>query len=60
MTAIVVSHSAAAAVSRAGELAIIESERIVQRGAVHRVLAEPVTRFVLAVAATLPTTDMLP
>ena len=55
-----VSHSAAAAVSRAGELAIIESERIVQRGAVHRVLAEPVTRFVLAVAATLPTTDMLP
>lgn len=59
MTAIVVSHSAADAVALAGELAVIERGRMVQQGPVRQVLADPATRFVRAVAATLPAGDFL-
>lgn len=60
MTAIVVSHSAADAVALAGELAVIEHGRIVQQGPVRQVLEQPATRFVRAVAATLPAGDAHP
>ncbi|MBP1326139.1 ABC-type sulfate/molybdate transport systems ATPase subunit [Leucobacter exalbidus] len=53
-TAIVVSHSAVDAVALAHRLIVIEQGRIVQQGAVREVLAAPATRFVAAVATTLP------
>lgn len=59
MTAIVVSHSAADAVALAAELAVIERGQLVQQGPVWQVLKAPETRFVRAVAATLPAGDFL-
>lgn len=53
-TALVVSHSAADAVALAHRLIVIERGRIVQTGAVREVLQAPATRFVRAVAETLP------
>lgn len=54
-TAVVVSHSAVDAAELAHRLVIVERGRIVQDGKVREVLAAPATRFVRAVAATLPT-----
>ncbi|MHA3684035.1 ATP-binding cassette domain-containing protein [Leucobacter sp. HY1908] len=54
-TAVVVSHSAVDAAELAHRLIVIERGRIAQQGEVHAVLAAPATRFVRAVAATLPT-----
>ena len=53
-TALVVSHSAVDAAELAHRLVVIERGRIVQQGGVREVLAAPATRFVRAVAATLP------
>ncbi|MHC6177743.1 ATP-binding cassette domain-containing protein [Glutamicibacter sp. X7] len=54
---IVISHSAVDAVELADELIVIEHGSVVQRGQVRHVLAQPQTRFVRAVAATLPAAD---
>ncbi|WP_396277841.1 ABC transporter ATP-binding protein [Glutamicibacter creatinolyticus] len=54
MTSIVISHSAADAIALAGQLAVIEHGVVVQRGPVAEVLSAPATRFVRAVAATVP------
>ena len=54
-TAVVVSHSAVDAAELAHRLVVIERGRIVQQGSVRAVLAAPATRFVRAVAETLPT-----
>lgn len=53
-TALVVSHSAVDAAALAHRLVVIERGLIVQQGGVRDVLAAPATRFVAAVAATLP------
>lgn len=53
-TAIVVSHSAVDAAALAHRLVVIERGVVVQQGQVGEVLATPATRFVRAVAATLP------
>lgn len=53
-TALVVSHSAVDAVALADRLVIIERGNIVQCGGVREVLSAPATRFVRAVAATVP------
>ena len=53
-TALVVSHSAVDAAALAHRLVVIERGRVVQHGEVQNVLANPATRFVRAVAATLP------
>ena len=52
--AIVVSHSAADTQALADDLMIIERGAVIQYGTVEQVFAEPASRFVRAVIATLP------
>ncbi|WP_105565618.1 ABC transporter ATP-binding protein [Microbacterium halophytorum] len=53
-TTIVVSHSAADALSLAGRVAIIEHGRMTQQGPIDEVLAAPTTSFARAVADSAP------
>ncbi len=52
--AIVVSHSAADTQALADDLMIIERGQVIQTGPVEQVFAQPASRFVRAVIATLP------
>ncbi|GAA2940296.1 MULTISPECIES: ATP-binding cassette domain-containing protein [Glutamicibacter] len=53
-SAIVVSHSAADTLALADDLLVLERGKIIQRGTVAEVFADPANRFVRAVVATLP------